>query len=215
MPLQHHSLPCQGYWNYGPLSERARGTSMYPWTQLALISNAMVDLRKQLELIDHYMRRYGLDKRKLEYMCPSVRTRVESGKYIGVIPLGTNVSPDDLKVSMKDHLITVEAKREEKSEDGNTRCYQEFTRKFTLPEKVEMKEVKSFLSPEGELHIEAPLPNTLSAEETKELESELTEGFVHVAAEKGEKKDGEEGGEEIEVPVNVSTEEKPSGCVNN
>lgn len=84
----------------------------------------------------------------------------EPGKFTVNVPLGGNIGPEDLKVSLKDHIVTIEAKKEVKTEDGNTssRVYQEFSRKFNLPPEVDMKDVRSMLTPEGNLKIEAPLP---------------------------------------------------------
>ena len=54
------------------------------------------------------------------------------GKYTMNIPLGRNIGPEDVKVSLKDQeglkVMTVEAKKERKSPDGNSRVYQEYMR---------------------------------------------------------------------------------------
>jgi len=104
-------------------------------------------------------------------LSPFVESHVDGtdktpGKYTVSVPLGGNISPEDVKITLKNHILTIEAKKEKKTDDGNssTRVYQEFTRKFTLPPNVDMKEVKSILSPEGYLKIEAPLPQPKEAE---------------------------------------------------
>jgi len=82
------------------------------------------------------------------------------GKYSLNIQLGNSIAPEDLKISIKDNIVTVEAKKEQKTDDGTTssRVYQEISRKFNLPSGVDMKEVKSILKPDGTLQIECPLP---------------------------------------------------------
>ena len=54
------------------------------------------------------------------------------GKYTMNIPLGRIIGPEDVKVSLKDQdglkVMTVEAKKERKSPDGNSRVYQEYMR---------------------------------------------------------------------------------------
>lgn len=64
--------------------------------------------------------------------------------------------PEDVKVTLKDKMVTIEAKMEQKSEDGS-RLYQEITRQYTLPDNVEAEQMKSLYSNEGILSIEAPL----------------------------------------------------------
>lgn len=81
---------------------------------------------------------------------------------------GANFNPENVKVTIKDRLLTIDAKFEQKSEDGSSRMYQEISRAFTLPETVKIEEVKSLFTPEGELLIEAPLPE-LEAPKPKEI----------------------------------------------
>jgi len=74
------------------------------------------------------------------------------------IYMGNEFNPENVKMSLKDRLLTVEGKREHKSEDGNYRFYEEVSRDFTIPENVDVKELKSVFAPNGILRIEAPLP---------------------------------------------------------
>jgi HSP20 family molecular chaperone IbpA len=64
--------------------------------------------------------------------------------------------PEDIKVSLKDRVLTIEAKMEQKSEDGS-RLYQEVSKTYTLPDNVELENLKSLLTNDGVLAIEAPL----------------------------------------------------------
>ena len=81
------------------------------------------------------------------------------GKYTVNVPLGSQIHPNDIKITIKNHTLIVEAKKEKKSEDGSssTRLYQEVTRKITLPENIDINEIKSVFD-NGVLKIEAPLP---------------------------------------------------------
>jgi HSP20 family molecular chaperone IbpA len=86
------------------------------------------------------------------------------------VPVG-NFSPEDVKVSLKDWVMTIEAKTEQKTEDGCARSYREVSRKFTLPRNLDMKEVTSILTPDGILKIEAPVPQkTVPPPRVKDLE---------------------------------------------
>jgi heat shock protein beta-1 len=88
---------------------------------------------------------------------PSEEVNESQDKYVVSFPLG-DVPAENLKISVKDRVVTIDVKKEEKSEDGTCRLYQEYTRKFTLPEHVQAKDVKSVLTPEGVLKLEAPIP---------------------------------------------------------
>ena len=143
-----------------------------PLTQLALLDDRMLDMGGMLSSLDRdigdlFRQLAQTEGRRggngFDFSSPSVQSHVEgegegTANYVMNVPLGSDIGPEDLKVSLKDHVMTIEAKKEQKSEDGNCRVYQEFTRKFTLPKGIDMKEVKSTLTPEGYLKIEAPLP---------------------------------------------------------
>jgi len=92
------------------------------------------------------------------------------GKYTMSIPLGKYISPQDLKVSCKDNVMTVEARKDRHSGDGTRRVHQEYMRKFTLPQSVNMNEVKSNLTPDGYLEIEAPLPTPPAITEAPKIQ---------------------------------------------
>jgi HSP20 family molecular chaperone IbpA len=91
------------------------------------------------------------------------KTGEHGGKYVLRMNLGSDFNPENIKVSLKDRLLTIDAKLEQKSEDGHSRIYQEISKSFTLPENVKIEEVKSLLTPDGVLTIEAPLPELESA----------------------------------------------------
>ena len=52
---------------------------------------------------------------------------------------------------------------EHKSEDGSQAIFQEIARTYTLPENVEVEKMKSLLSDDGMLCIEAPLKGVKEA----------------------------------------------------
>ncbi|CAG7719128.1 unnamed protein product [Allacma fusca] len=68
-----------------------------------------------------------------------------------------DVTPENITVSLKDQVLTISAMKEEVSDDGCTKLLQQLTKKIILPENVLEKELKSSLSPNGLLKIEAPL----------------------------------------------------------
>ena len=64
--------------------------------------------------------------------------------------------PDELKIDVKDNILQVEGKHEEKSEDGKTFVSRKFFRHYTLPEGCQPDKVTSNVSKDGVLMISAP-----------------------------------------------------------
>jgi len=79
------------------------------------------------------------------FFCPVTMSEGENGggKYMVKMELGKSFDPENVKVTLKDRVLTIEAKFEHKSEDGTSRMYQELCKSFTLPENVKVDEVKS------------------------------------------------------------------------
>lgn len=84
-------------------------------------------------------------------------------KFTETIALGGNIGPDDLSVSLKGDIVTIEAKvqKEKRCEDGSmtstSKMYQEFKKSFTLPANVDASQLKTVLTADGNLRIEAPV----------------------------------------------------------
>ena len=147
----------------------AEGHPYRPWGSLGRYDYVMSDMDRQLSTRDRDLSRGfgGLVVRTNEmgmgFLSPQTESEYggeegnEPGKYGMNIFLGHQIGPQDVKVSCKNNVMTVDAKKEYKSDDGNARVYQEYMRRFTLPTTVDMKELKSELTPEGYLRIEAPL----------------------------------------------------------
>lgn len=66
--------------------------------------------------------------------------------------------PQDLNLSLRDGMLTVIGKHEEKSEDGSRFSSRQFTRSYRLPDHVQQDQMKSFLAADGRtLKIQAPI----------------------------------------------------------
>ena len=141
-----------------------------PWNQVSVVDQMMRDMDRQFERMerqfDNMLRDVGFFRPSLtagnRLLQPSVESEVvaegKPNKYTLNIDVGQHFDPENVKVSLKDRMLSIEAKGEYKSEDGSTRVYQEIRRQFTLPDNVDVKELKSVMSPDGILRIEAPLP---------------------------------------------------------
>lgn len=77
--------------------------------------------------------------------------------------------PENVQVSLKENVITVNAKMDEQSEDGLQRFSQSISQSYTLPENVELDKLKSVLSDEGMLNIEGPIKGGQAKEGPKEI----------------------------------------------
>lgn len=64
-------------------------------------------------------------------------------------------TPNEITVKVKDNSILVEAKHEEK-EDEHGYVSRQFTRRYVLPDGVDLDKITSSLTPEGFLVVEAP-----------------------------------------------------------
>ncbi|XP_019367035.1 PREDICTED: heat shock protein beta-1 [Crocodylus porosus] len=92
--------------------------------------------------------------RQLSRGISEIRQTSESWK----VTLDVNhFAPEELVVKTKDGIVEITGKHEEKQDEHGfiSRC---FTRKYTLPPGVDATSVRSSLSPDGMLTVEAPLP---------------------------------------------------------
>lgn len=80
--------------------------------------------------------------------------------------------PEDIKISLKEGILKIEAHMDKTAEDGS-RFQQSIVREFTLPSNVEQSSVKSLLHEDGVLSIEASLNKQ---NEPKDIPIEHLEG---------------------------------------
>jgi len=176
MPLSNYTPLASGYWGTGPWVYRPHDSYSYPWT---LVNDSIEDSQRQREITDAYMAQGRSVEDKLEDLFPKVETRVVNGVYNARMHIVSGINPHDLSVSLKNHIMTVEGKRERNCPSGCSRIYQEFSRRFVLPENVEAAEVKTLLTVAGYLEIKAPLK--LSEEEKKKQEKSEAMPEAHLA----------------------------------
>jgi len=73
--------------------------------------------------------------------------------------------PEEISVKTSDQQLTVHAKHQE--DTSNSKVYREYHRQFLLPPTVKPESLKSVLSPEGVLSIEAPVEGSLPSSQPK------------------------------------------------
>ncbi|KAJ9584188.1 hypothetical protein L9F63_021485 [Diploptera punctata] len=75
--------------------------------------------------------------------------------------------PEEIKLSLKNNILTIHAKMDRIADDGS-KYHQEYTRELTLPENVDLSELKTYLGNNGILRLEAAYKPTLE-EKPKEI----------------------------------------------
>ena len=83
--------------------------------------------------------------------------KVQDDDKVFEVSLDTrNYRPDEIKVNVVDKVLSIEAKHEEKSEDGSRFTSRQFFRKYILPAECPADQVTSNLSTDGVLLVSAP-----------------------------------------------------------
>ncbi|XP_072311563.1 heat shock protein beta-1-like [Eucyclogobius newberryi] len=79
-----------------------------------------------------------------------------------------NFSPEEITVTTKEGYMQISGKHEKKTHNYGTvsRC---FTRKYKLPQGLDLQQVSASLSPEGVLFVEAPESSGTSSDVSTEL----------------------------------------------
>uniref|UniRef100_A0A4D5R9J2 Alpha-crystallin B chain n=1 Tax=Scolopendra viridis TaxID=118503 RepID=A0A4D5R9J2_SCOVI len=86
----------------------------------------------------------------------------DSGKEIKLRFDVSQYTPEEIVVKTVDNKLQVQAKHEEKTE--NRSVYREYNREFLLPKGTNPELIKSSLSKDGVLTVEAPLPMAIEGE---------------------------------------------------
>uniref|UniRef100_A0A646QFG5 Heat shock protein beta-1 n=1 Tax=Hemiscolopendra marginata TaxID=943146 RepID=A0A646QFG5_9MYRI len=86
----------------------------------------------------------------------------DSGKEIKLRFDVSQYTPEEIVVKTVDNKLQVQAKHEEKTE--NRSVYREYNREFLLPKGTNPELIKSSLSKDGVLTVEAPLPVAIEGE---------------------------------------------------
>ena len=76
------------------------------------------------------------------------------------VPLGAGFQPGDVSVKYGDNSVTVNAKKQHHQQDRRGEVYSlmETSRTVSVPEDINPRSVKAFLTPQGEIKLIAPSP---------------------------------------------------------
>ncbi|XP_020513005.1 heat shock protein beta-1 [Labrus bergylta] len=96
-------------------------------------------------------------------------SEIQTGQDSWRIKLDVNhFSPEEITISTKEGYLQISGNHEEKQDEHGSvsRC---FTRKYKLPQGVDLQHISSSLSGDGVLSVEAPTPGTSLSETTNEI----------------------------------------------
>ena len=145
-----HKVSTQSTRNYWP--ERRRSEL---WDPFADMERSMGRMWREMERMSPFgsLRHRLLDP----YRTVPIETTEDGQRlYKIALDLGHDFRPEDINVTVKDRSVTVKARRE--SEENGCKQLREFSYQYSLPEDVNLENVKSLLTSDGLLTIEAPLP---------------------------------------------------------
>ncbi|TRY63741.1 hypothetical protein TCAL_04918 [Tigriopus californicus] len=130
------------------------------WDPLSVTGSLVRDMERNITRMEREMDRFWGGQRSgslpsFTLVPPVQHLSQDDGKYRLQLDLH-GFKPEDVKINLQERSLQIEAKLEQKDEDGS-RHYQEITRCYTIPENVDIDHLKSVLKADGILSIEAPL----------------------------------------------------------
>ena len=105
---------------------------------------------------------------------PQLELDLEGDKGKMLVHVGKDFSPKNINVILKDRQMTITATTERKPAGQNSRIYQKTSRTFTIPETMNVEQVRTVWNEDGVLCVEAPLqemqalPQPMEQEEPEE-----------------------------------------------
>lgn len=97
-----------------------------------------------------------------------------------------NFKPEEVSVKVADNNVIIEAKHDERSEDGSF-VSRHFSRRYAVPEDCSIKDIASTLSADGILTIRAP-PKEIDTKNARKIHIQHT-GATHIEAETPKKEE--------------------------
>jgi len=150
--------------------------SMMPWgffdRQRSLFADMHRDMEDEFKNFDMELDRVrkslfklepadfgNMDSSLLKVENPIV-TDLEGNKKLALRFDCSSFKPEEIQVKTKDSTLYVHAKHEENT--PNKKVFREFTKQYTLPKTVDPAKLKSILTKDGVLNIEAPAPEAIA-----------------------------------------------------
>lgn len=147
------------------------------WSPIRDLANEIFDLQREINrMFDRFFRGFGEEEEvRLATWSPRVDISETDDEYIvrAEVP---GVSKDDIKITVKDNLVTIKGEKKQEKETKNEnfhrieRIYGSFSRTFTLPGAVKVDKVEAKFK-DGVLTIKLP---KVEEEKPKEIEIKVS-----------------------------------------
>nr|AJP36906.1 heat shock protein 19.8 [Oxya chinensis] len=135
------------------LRQPSQCRSFWDFTRSSDLRSLARDMERQVERLEKdIMGSFPFNRMRPRYL-PISGTSTSPNTFRYDIDV-EGFKPEEIQVSLKDRVLTLSAKMDRTSEDGS-RFYQEIVRQVTIPEKVKIEELKSYIH-DGVLSVEAP-----------------------------------------------------------
>ncbi|KAK6014584.1 Hsp20/alpha crystallin family protein [Ostertagia ostertagi] len=136
---------------------------IHPWTrEAAILPHLLDDVFSEIDdafndLVPHE-RPFRCHRRKREKkaLTGQLGKVTDDGSKLAISLDVSKFKPDELKVNIDGRTLTIEGKQE--ITEGSNYTSRSFLRRWTLPEDVDVEQIRSTLSENGQLAIEVPKP---------------------------------------------------------
>ncbi|KAK6009894.1 Hsp20/alpha crystallin family protein [Ostertagia ostertagi] len=120
---------------------------IHPWAgETAILPRLLDDVFSEIDDVFN----------ELAQIEPPIHSVTDDGSKLAISLDVSKFKPDELKVNIDGRTLTIEGKQE--ITEGSNYTSRSFLRRWTLPEDVDVEQIRSTLSENGQLAIEVPKP---------------------------------------------------------
>uniref|UniRef100_A0A7I4XTB3 SHSP domain-containing protein n=1 Tax=Haemonchus contortus TaxID=6289 RepID=A0A7I4XTB3_HAECO len=128
---------------------------MVLWPEARLTGRMLHDTRRDLDRFERCLFPYWTEAdHSVLHVANETQQMVDDDKKFAVSLDVSQFRPEELNVHLEGRELTIEGKQEHKT--GNSAIHRSFTRKWLLPENVDLEAIRTQLDDKGHLSVEAP-----------------------------------------------------------
>uniref|UniRef100_A0A7I4XTD9 SHSP domain-containing protein n=1 Tax=Haemonchus contortus TaxID=6289 RepID=A0A7I4XTD9_HAECO len=128
---------------------------MVLWPVARLTDRMLYDTMRDLDRLERSIFPYWRDAdHSVLHVANETHQMVDDDKKFAVSLDVSQFRPEELNVHLEGRELTIEGKQEHKT--GNSAIHRSFTRKWLLPENVDLDAIRTQLDDKGYLSVEAP-----------------------------------------------------------
>nr|CDJ87952.1 Heat shock protein Hsp20 domain containing protein [Haemonchus contortus] len=128
---------------------------MVLWPVARLTDRFLYDTMRDLDRFDKSIFPYWRDAdHSVLHVANETQQMVDDDKKFAVSLDVSQFRPEELNVHLEGRELTIEGEQEHKTE--NSAIHRSFTRKYLLPENVDLEAIRTQLDDKGHLSVEAP-----------------------------------------------------------